>query len=66
VDLLWDVLRELGMLKKEETETRRPPAAGAKQPAPRRADRLERQRRAIGEESPAKVARAIRRMIRKG
>ncbi len=64
MDLLWDILREMGILKK----------GGAKQEQmykPRRKrgraehDPHERQRRSIEGDDPAAVARAVKRMIRK-
>jgi hypothetical protein len=67
MDLLWDILREMGLLKKKESEPRKEPATEQrpkrkKKPQP---DPFLQKKRAIEEEDPEAVARAIKRMIKR-
>jgi hypothetical protein len=62
VDLLWDILREMGLLKKERPGGHPRPRAPKPRPP---ADRLAERKRAIEGEDPRKLARAISRMMRR-
>ena len=69
VELLWDILREMGLLGRKKNRKKRektPPGntgCGPRRRSPEEAG--QHQRRAIAGSDPAEVARAIKRMIRK-
>lgn len=62
MDLLWDLLRELGILKKKkpgEPKRAEPPPAEEVPPDPAAA-----KRKAIEKQDPEALARAVKRMIK--
>ena len=61
MELLWDILRELGLLKKK---TPKSPAPKRKPKAKPSDDPLLEKKRAIEKQDPAALARAIKRMMR--
>ena len=62
MELLWDLLRELGILKKKKSDEpkRSEPPPGEGPPA----DPAEARKRAIEKEDPEALARALKRMMK--
>jgi len=65
MELLWDILREMGILKKEKVPVKKGASSPNKPKKKAGVDRIEKRRRAIEDDDPAAVARAIKRMMKK-